>query len=215
MKLRQSEVLFSSRQHMQQICCSREACLIPLSLCRPNCCNNQPVMSKAVVASWMACIKELQKLVTASAADAGATEAFRQRLQQLDGQPPLPHAAWKKLVQDVQVEPGMDAWGLVTVTRGSWAYAHMLHTRAKASHENGGMCFGIMHCLPTKPRSTYPLWVWNACKLVACSVPFVEPTVVGMPSLLGRFVGMLSLLLFHAANGQAGRAVYASTAASN
>lgn len=66
-------------------------------------------MANAVVASWKECIKELQMavdtdwqdVIPADAAD--ALGAFVQRVQMLKQQLPLPHAAWKRLVQDVQV----------------------------------------------------------------------------------------------------------------
>lgn len=71
-------------------------------------------MANAVVASWTACVKELQRLVEAAAA-AGPCRVYEgqpywadlkpyQRcVDKLDTQSPLPHAAWKRLVQEVQV----------------------------------------------------------------------------------------------------------------
>ena len=62
------------------------------------------VMANAVVASWTACIKELQRLTDrVGDADAAAVAGLRQRLENIQQQPPLPNAVWKKLVQDVQV----------------------------------------------------------------------------------------------------------------
>lgn len=68
-------------------------------------------MAKAVVAAWSACIKELQQLVaeassqgfTSSTHAANRFQSFIQRMSKLNPQQPLSHAAWKKLVQDVQV----------------------------------------------------------------------------------------------------------------
>jgi hypothetical protein len=63
------------------------------------------VMANAAVASWTACVKELQQLMSSTpAAQSRFSVACTQRLQQLSQQPPLPHAAWKKLAQDVQVK---------------------------------------------------------------------------------------------------------------
>jgi hypothetical protein len=68
-------------------------------------------MAKASVAAWSACIKELQQLV-AEASSQGFTrsthaadrfQSFVQRISKVNPQQPLSHAAWKKLVQDVQV----------------------------------------------------------------------------------------------------------------
>jgi hypothetical protein len=63
-------------------------------------------MANAVVASWTACINELQQLIddTADAAEADAIQlCLLQRINKLKKQPSLPHAAWKRLVQDMQV----------------------------------------------------------------------------------------------------------------
>jgi hypothetical protein len=73
-------------------------------------------MAKAVVAAWAACVKDLQQLIAAAPASTPApgapgiatppsNESFRfmQCVRKLHDQPPLPHAAWKKLAQDVQV----------------------------------------------------------------------------------------------------------------
>jgi hypothetical protein len=66
-------------------------------------------MANAVVASWKECIKELHLAVSTDWQDVGHAEAadalseFVQRVQVLKQQLPLPHAAWKRLVQDVQV----------------------------------------------------------------------------------------------------------------
>jgi hypothetical protein len=61
-------------------------------------------MSKACIAAWTACIKELQGLANTAVADQpDAVFQAMQHVEQLDQQQPLPHAAWKRLVQDVQV----------------------------------------------------------------------------------------------------------------
>jgi hypothetical protein len=71
-------------------------------------------MAKAVVAAWAACVEGLQQQVAAASASTPApgsimTQASKefsslmQRIIRLQDQPPMPHAAWKKLVQDVQV----------------------------------------------------------------------------------------------------------------
>jgi hypothetical protein len=61
-------------------------------------------MASAVVASWSACIKDLQQLIDRAAEPpAGEGAALTRRIQNLFLPPPLPNAAWKKLVQDVQV----------------------------------------------------------------------------------------------------------------
>jgi hypothetical protein len=59
-------------------------------------------MANAVVASWTACIKELQQLTAGTAQAHPLNTACM--LDKLHQQPLLPHAAWKKLVQDVQVK---------------------------------------------------------------------------------------------------------------
>jgi hypothetical protein len=60
-------------------------------------------MANAVVASWTACVRELQQMLdTADAAEADVSKLF-QRADKLGDQLSLPHAAWKKLVHDVQV----------------------------------------------------------------------------------------------------------------
>jgi hypothetical protein len=63
-------------------------------------------MANAVVASWTACIKELQRMID-TAGEAGDSAAlvkvFRLRMEAITQQPPLPNAVWKKLVHDVQV----------------------------------------------------------------------------------------------------------------
>jgi hypothetical protein len=75
--------------------------LVCLSVCR---CDNQCIaMANAVVASWTACVRELEQLLdTADAAEADVSKLF-QRADKLGEQLSLPHAAWKKLVHDVQV----------------------------------------------------------------------------------------------------------------
>lgn len=60
-------------------------------------------MANAVVASWTACVRELQQMLdTADFAEADVSKLF-QRANKLGDQLSLPHAAWKKLVHDVQV----------------------------------------------------------------------------------------------------------------
>lgn len=72
--------------------------------------GNFTVMANAVVASWAACIKELQRLVDAPSVAQSDGNAVLKLVEQLDNQPPLPHAACKRLVQDLQVNrAGMDA----------------------------------------------------------------------------------------------------------
>jgi hypothetical protein len=60
-------------------------------------------MANTCITAWTACIKELQGLV--STASAAPTEVpGYDRVEELSKQlQPLPHASWKKLVQDVQV----------------------------------------------------------------------------------------------------------------
>lgn len=66
--------------------------------------NTHILMANAAVASWTACIKELRHLAdTAGAVQDDAIHAFRQRVDKLEQQPPLPKATWKRLVQDAQV----------------------------------------------------------------------------------------------------------------
>jgi hypothetical protein len=72
-------------------------------------------MAKTVVAAWAACVKDLQHFVAAASASTPATgsiatpaaskefDSFLQCLEKIRKQPSLPHAAWKKLVADVQV----------------------------------------------------------------------------------------------------------------
>jgi hypothetical protein len=71
-------------------------------------------MAKAVVAAWTACVKDLQQQVAAASATTPApggiimhaSTEFRSSmrcLMKLKEEPQLPHAAWKKLVHDVQV----------------------------------------------------------------------------------------------------------------
>jgi hypothetical protein len=60
-------------------------------------------MAKAAVAAWAACIKDLQQQLDTAGAVRDDAVAFCQRLEKLNEQPPLPHAVWKKLVLDVQV----------------------------------------------------------------------------------------------------------------
>jgi hypothetical protein len=75
-------------------------------------------MAKALVAAWAACVKDLQvqlqqQVAAISASPTAPTgiithvssdfSSLLGRFTKLKEQPPLPHAAWKKLVQDVQV----------------------------------------------------------------------------------------------------------------
>jgi hypothetical protein len=63
-------------------------------------------MANSVVASWTACIKELQQLIDrAGEADASVAvaHAFHKRFDTLNQQPALPNAVWKNPVQDVKV----------------------------------------------------------------------------------------------------------------
>jgi hypothetical protein len=67
-------------------------------------------MANAAVSLWTACIRDLENpalaagAVPASAVPVSAVKAMLKCLNKLRKQPPLPHAAWKKLVQDVQVK---------------------------------------------------------------------------------------------------------------
>jgi hypothetical protein len=62
-------------------------------------------MANAAVAGWTACIKELQQQLGATGpVRADDFSAFSKRVTALEQQLPLPHAAWKRLVQDVQVK---------------------------------------------------------------------------------------------------------------
>jgi hypothetical protein len=70
-------------------------------------------MARAAVAAWVACISDLQQLFdgvfapgapdSTPAANSAATHIFVHSLTQLQRHSPLPHAAWKKLVEEVQV----------------------------------------------------------------------------------------------------------------
>ncbi len=61
-------------------------------------------MANAVVAAWASCIKEFQQLMRKSEdVQRAELKALAQRVHKLEQQPSLPHAAWKKLVYDVQV----------------------------------------------------------------------------------------------------------------
>jgi hypothetical protein len=68
-------------------------------------------MANAAASLWTTCIKDLQTpAFAAGAVPASAVKALAKSLSKLEQQPPLPHAAWKKLVQDVQVKcADMDA----------------------------------------------------------------------------------------------------------
>jgi hypothetical protein len=62
-------------------------------------------MSNAGVSSWKTLIKDLQQLLDAAdpASRAAANKAIYARLNDSAVSQQLPHAAWKKLVKDVQV----------------------------------------------------------------------------------------------------------------
>jgi hypothetical protein len=61
-------------------------------------------MSKVPITAWTVCIKQLQRLADATDVSETKVQTFSDALEVLGQQPnPLPHAAWKKLVQDVQV----------------------------------------------------------------------------------------------------------------
>jgi hypothetical protein len=53
-------------------------------------------MANAAVASWTACIKELQQLIANPGASPDAAQLAVDKLDK-DKQSPLPNAAWKKL----------------------------------------------------------------------------------------------------------------------
>lgn len=57
-------------------------------------------MAKAAVAAWVACISDLQQLLDGKAQ---TTWLMMHSVEKLKLHSPLPHAAWKKLVQDAQV----------------------------------------------------------------------------------------------------------------
>lgn len=59
-------------------------------------------MANAAVASWTACIKELQKLVVDPSTSHDTADLAVGKLDK-DKEIPLPNAAWKKLVRDVKV----------------------------------------------------------------------------------------------------------------
>lgn len=73
--------------------------------------DNHTVMS-STVSLWTARIKDLQDpALVANAVPASAVKALLQALSKLEQQPPLPNAAWQKLVQDFQVScAGVLAW---------------------------------------------------------------------------------------------------------
>jgi hypothetical protein len=67
-------------------------------------------MANAVVTSWTARIKELQQLLDTADVPNSDFAVFMLRMTRLGEQPPLSHAIWKKLVQNVQVNcAGMGA----------------------------------------------------------------------------------------------------------
>jgi hypothetical protein len=58
----------------------------------------------STVSLWAACIKDLQdQTFVEDDVPPSAVKALLQASSKLEQQPPLPSAAWKKLVQDVQV----------------------------------------------------------------------------------------------------------------
>lgn len=61
-------------------------------------------MANAAVAAWTACIKDLQKLVGGSC-PVPTTAQVVERMTEMAGDPntPLPNAAWKELVHEIQV----------------------------------------------------------------------------------------------------------------
>jgi hypothetical protein len=61
-------------------------------------------MANAAVAAWTACIRDLQKLVDGST-PAPNTAQVVERVNKLAGdlETPLPNAAWKKTVHEIQV----------------------------------------------------------------------------------------------------------------
>lgn len=61
-------------------------------------------MANAAVAAWTACIRDLQKLVDGSLPVPNTAQVV-ERVNKLAGDPetPLPNAAWKKLVHEIQV----------------------------------------------------------------------------------------------------------------
>jgi hypothetical protein len=79
-------------------------------------------MSNAGVSAWTAIIKKLQQLIDASdpASTVAATKALNASLNSLETDQQLPHAALKKLVQDVQVSWGMHGLPLFTFSGAAW-----------------------------------------------------------------------------------------------
>lgn len=90
---------------------ARQPQSMPSPPCTAGLNSSHIIMANSVLASWTACVKDLQQMFNASSGrereEAGLK--FVQRLDKLDGQPPLPHAAWKRLAQKVQVSPSMGA----------------------------------------------------------------------------------------------------------
>lgn len=85
-------------------------------------------MANAAVASWTACIKELQKLVDNSTTAPDAAQ-FTERMTQLEqlSCSPLPPAAWKTLVDKLQVLlPLSDSCGWLEGLFGPSASQQML-----------------------------------------------------------------------------------------
>jgi hypothetical protein len=88
-------------------------------------------MSNAWVAAWTACIKELLRLVNTASVAQAEVQAFDRVVAELSKQPqPLPHAVWKKLVQDVQVTCA----DTINTVVPEWQGLRLSHRLARCNH---------------------------------------------------------------------------------
>jgi hypothetical protein len=101
-------------------------------------------MANAVVAAWTACIKELQQVVEATGAvtpaHTVAIHGLVQRLHKLEAQQPLPHTAWKKLAQEVQVKAAIIAAAqaaAAAAAAAAWMPALLLYEALTEGHASG------------------------------------------------------------------------------
>ena len=85
-------------------------------------------MANAVVAEWTACIKELQQIVDAAAAAQLDGETLAQHLEKLEEHASMPHAAWKRLVQNVQVNNCMVGLMAASMPSNALAFSELPHT---------------------------------------------------------------------------------------
>ena len=107
-------------------------------------------MANAVVAAWTACIKELQQVVEATGAvtpaHTAAAHGLVQRLHKLEAQQPLPHTAWKKLAQEVQVKAAIIAAAqAAAAAAAAWMPALPLYEALTGGHVSG---FAKNSCAP-------------------------------------------------------------------